>query len=222
MKKILFTLSTFCLVLLGCASLPHSAVHKENIVLKPEALKADNSSEAVYSIDYCFAEKEKNDFVSFTIKTLLDEYRLDFYTNGNIKDILHTFFKIDDPDSEGHKKNGESDLGSTMLYCYAVSEDHYIRLDVMGKKQDFVDFSLISKNGVKALTLNRFSIKTMKGKSDINGYVEPVSFSYADIKKLYDFMGDKDNLEKLRAEAVQLKQEEAAKAKAPPVRAEEE
>ena len=222
MKKIFFVISIFCLLFTGCITLPQSSLYVENIAVQRETVTTGTSSGAVYSVDYCFAEKEKYDFISFKINTLLNEYRLDFSANGNIKTVLQDFFKIDNPSPEGHKKDGEESLGSSPLYCYAVSEDHYIRLDVMGKKQDFVDFSLISKNGVKALTLNRFSIKTMKGKSDINGYVEPVSFSYADIKKLYDFMGDKDNLEKLRAEAVQLKQEEAAKVKAPPVRAEEE
>ena len=214
MKKIFFVISIFCLLFTGCITLPQSSLYVENIAVQRETVTTGTSSGAVYSVDYCFAEKEKYDFISFKINTLLNEYRLDFSANGNIKTVLQDFFKIDNPSPEGHKKDGEESLGSSPLYCYAVSGEDYIRLDVAGKTQDNVDFSIVSKNDMRTLVLNGFTVKTLRGPKTVDRYVESISFRYEDIKKLYDFMSDAENLNRIRAEKLQEREEEAAQVKA--------
>ena len=192
----------FCLT--ACTTLPSKALYTEPAVTGITVNTENNHFDVVYAIDCCVMPKAKDDFISFKVDTMLYTYRLDFSVNNGMKAILDRFFTISALADSQHKQNGHRYLGETTLYAYASSEETISRLIASGKMANHVRFSFLLKGGKKYLLLEGFQVQTLDGKLAVDDYIDSIPFHYDDIKKVYDFFNDTEQLEENRQKQLQI------------------
>ena len=193
---------TLCLT--ACTTLPSNALYTESAVTGVTVNTENNHFDVVYAIDCCVMPKAKDDFISFKVDTMLYTYRLDFSVNNGMKAILDRFFTISALADSQHKQNGHRYLGETTLYAYASSEETISRLIASGKMANHVRFSFLLKGGKKYLLLEGFQVQTLDGKLAVDDYIDSIPFHYDDIKKVYDFFNDTEQLEENRQKQLQI------------------
>ena len=189
-------LCAFCLT--ACMTLPSKALYTEPTVAGITVNTENNRFDVVYAINCCVMPKSKDDFVSFKIDSMLYTYRLDFSIKHGMKDILDRFFAISNMADSQDRKNGIRYLGETTLYAYASSEGTISRLVATGKSANHVRFSFLLKDGKKYLLLEGFQVETLDEKLAVDDYIDSIPFHYNDIKKVYDFFNNRENLEATR------------------------
>ena len=190
--------------LTACTTLPSKALYTEPAVTGVTVNTENNNFDVVYAIDCCVMPKAKNDFISFKVDTMLYTYRFDFSVNHGMMDILNRFFTISNMADYQNRKNGIQYLGETTLYAYASSADTVSRLVVNGKIPNHVRFSFLLKDGKKYLVLEGFQVETLDGKLGVDDYTDSIPFHYDDIKKVYDFFNDTEQLEENRQKQLQI------------------
>lgn len=203
LKSVLFSAAcAFCIT--ACAALPHKALYTESAVEGVAADTANSHFDIAYSIDCCLMPKQKDDFISFKVDTMLYTYRLDFAVNRGMKTILDVFFTISAMADAQNKKNGIRYLGETTLYAYASFENTTSRLIANGTTANHVRFSFLLKDGRKYLLLEGFQVQTLDGKLAIDDAIDSIPFRYEDVKKIYNFFNDTDVLEATRQKQLQI------------------
>ena len=195
-------LCAFCLT--ACMTLPSKALYTEPTVAGVTVNTENNRFDVVYAINCCVMPKSKDDFVSFKIDSMLYTYRLDFSIKHGMKDILDRFFAISDMADSQDRKNGIRYLGETTLYAYASSEGTISRLVATGKSANHVRFSFLLKDGKKYLLLEGFQVETLDEKLAVDDYIDSIPFHYNDIKKVYDFFNNRENLEATRQKQLHI------------------
>lgn len=190
--------------LTACTTLPSKALYTEPAVTGVTVNTENNNFDVVYAIDCCVMPKAKNDFISFKVDTMLYTYRLDFSVNNGMKAILDRFFTISALADSQHKQNGHRYLGETTLYAYASSGEIISRLIANGKMANHVRLSFLLKDGKKYLLLEGFQVQTLDGKLAVDDYIDSIPFHYDDIKKVYDFFNDTEQLEENRQKQLQI------------------
>lgn len=195
-------LCAFCLT--ACMTLPSKALYTEPAVAGVTVNTENNRFDVVYAINCCVMPKSKDDFVSFKIDSMLYTYRLDFSIKHGMKDILDRFFAISDMADSQDRKNGIRYLGETTLYAYASSEGTISRLVATGKSANHVRFSFLLKDGKKYLLLEGFQVETLDEKLAVDDYIDSIPFHYNDIKKVYDFFNNRENLEATRQKQLHI------------------
>ena len=193
---------TFCFT--ACTTLPSKALYTEPAVTGVTVNTENNHFDVVYAINGCVMPKAKDDFISFKVDTMLYTYRLDFSVNNGMKAILDRFFTISALADSQHRQNGHRYLGETTLYAYALSEETISRLIATGKMANHVRFSFLLKDGKKYLLLEGLQVQTLDGKLAIDDYIDSIPFHYDDIKKVYDFFNDTEQLEENRQKQLQI------------------
>lgn len=202
-KTVLISMVLMCL-LTGCNSLPPNTLYTEPIAGNVEVTAADSDLDISYSINCHLMQRKKDDFISFTVDTMLYTYRLDFSVYTDMRKILDKFFHISEMASARHKKNGKQYLGEAILYAYASCHDTQTRLSVTGQVPNRLRFSFLMKNGEKFLLLEGFHAKTIDGKLPVDNYVNGVPFRYDDIKKAYDFFSNDQAVAESRMKQMQI------------------
>ena len=195
-------LCAFCLT--ACMTLPSKTLYTEPTVAGVTVNTENNRFDVVYAINCCVMPKSKDDFVSFKIDSMLYTYRLDFSIKHGMKDILDRFFAISDMADSQDRKNGIRYLGETTLYAYASSEGTISRLVATGKSANHVRFSFLLKDGKKYLLLEGFQVETLDEKLAVDDYIDSIPFHYNDIKKVYDFFNNRENLEATRQKQLHI------------------
>lgn len=192
----------FCLT--ACTTLPSKALYTEPVAADITVNTANSQFDVVYAIDCCVMPKAKDDFISFKVDAMLYTYRFDFSVNHGMMDILNRFFTISNMADYQNRKNGIQYLGETTLYAYASSADTVSRLVVNGKIPNHVRFSFLLKDGKKYLVLEGFQVETLDGKLGVDDYTDSIPFHYDDIKKVYDFFTNVENLEATRQKQLHI------------------
>ena len=199
---ILAVVCAFCLT--ACTTLPSKALYTEPTVADITVNTANSQFDVVYAIDCCVMPKAKDDFISFKVDAMLYTYRFDFSVNHGMREILGRFFTISNMADSQNRKNGVQYLGETTLYAYASSADTVSRLVANGKIPNHVRFSFLLKDGKKYLLLEGFQVQTLDGKLAVDDSIDSIPFHYNDIKKVYDFFNDIEQLEETRQKQLQI------------------
>lgn len=198
MKKIFYLFyALVMLVMLSCKTLPPQTLQTHNIIETKQVKAFDSENDFLYSIDYNFMEKQKDDFISFHIDSLFYKYRLDFNVNGNIRSILSSFDNYNELSSSKKIDNGNEKIGNSSLYCYAFSkkENKNIRVLANGDKDNFIDFYFVLKNKSAFLFIDDFNIVSLDKKVYIKNKFNGIYIPSEDIDRLISFISNKEQIE---------------------------
>lgn len=200
----LILMSIIIIALTNCTSLPDQIIRKETVIGKTNVTTLTSNFNVSYTIEFNVNKNEKNDSVLITLETAINNYKLYFPANKDIKKIFAEFLRLAEIASQKNK-DGFENIGDTNLLCYAYceNEEELTRVDVIGNVHDKINFIFLTKNKIPYLVLNGFYTKTLFGKEKIDSYIESIPISYEDVKSVYEFMCDIENIKRLRVEDVQ-------------------
>lgn len=206
MKKIIIAV-LFCLVTImtSCKTLPQKPIYVQNISSIPYE-KIELSDTTVYSLDYNLMLKEKQDFLSLTVKQFYNDYKIVFIVNDTLKTILDNFFTVAAEIKARKTQDSSIELGATCnIYIFAKDDKNNFSIRLLPVSSEYkntdtsLKFVLTNKQGYNTLDIQPFNATTIiENKNILIDKFKSISITEANVKTLHDFLNDKESLDILR------------------------